>query len=495
MFRRPLDTASARVFCAVALPLATMGMVITVTDGSAQAAPAAVAPVVASLSSNSGDLAGGTTITITGTGLTGATAVHFGTTVASSFTLVSDTSVTATAPPATASVGGTVDVTVTTGNGTSGPIVGDEFTYTFNTTATSNTLSITTPASSGTSQPVGTAQALTATAATAVDSTPYGMTLIDVTTPTAPVVLAHTFTGTTLTTSANAPVGTHRYVPEFDHCPPATCPPSPRTVDGEAAIGAPVTITWTPIVSSITPTSGPLVGGTTVTITGAGLAGATAVYFGAVLATGLTANSATSVTATAPAGSGTVDVTVTASGATSATGTADKFTYTSLPLVSGISPASGPLGGGTIVTITGSNLGGATAVHFGAVLATGLTANSATSVTATAPAGTGTVDVTVTTPGGTSATGTADSYKYGGYWFVASDGGIFAYGDAGFYGSHGGSSLNQPIVGMAATPSGKGYWFVASDGGIFAYGDAGFYGSHGGSSLNQPIVGMAANAT
>jgi hypothetical protein len=79
-----------------------------------------------------------------------------------------------------------------------------------------------------------------------------------------------------------------------------------------------------------------------------------------------------------------------------------------------------------------------------------------------------------------------------GYWLVASDGGIFAYGDAAFYGSHGGSPLNKPIVGMAATPDGKGYWLVASDGGIFAYGDAAFFGSHGGSPLNQPIVGMAA---
>ena len=73
---------------------------------------------------------------------------------------------------------------------------------------------------------------------------------------------------------------------------------------------------------------------------------------------------------------------------------------------------------------------------------------------------------------------------------MASDGGIFTYGDAGFYGSHGGSHLNQPIVGMTSTPDGKGYWLVASDGGIFTYGDAGFYGSHGGSHLNQPIVGM-----
>ena len=60
-----------------------------------------------------------------------------------------------------------------------------------------------------------------------------------------------------------------------------------------------------------------------------------------------------------------------------------------------------------------------------------------------------------------------------GYWLVASDGGVFSYG-ATFYGSHGGSPLNAPIVGMASTPDGKGYWLVASDGGVFSYGDAVF---------------------
>jgi hypothetical protein len=78
-----------------------------------------------------------------------------------------------------------------------------------------------------------------------------------------------------------------------------------------------------------------------------------------------------------------------------------------------------------------------------------------------------------------------------GYWLVASDGGIFAYGDAGFYGSAGAIRLAEPIVGMAATPDGKGYWLVASDGGIFTYGDAGFYGSAGAIRLAEPIVGMA----
>ena len=64
-----------------------------------------------------------------------------------------------------------------------------------------------------------------------------------------------------------------------------------------------------------------------------------------------------------------------------------------------------------------------------------------------------------------------------GYWLVASDGGIFAFGDAGFHGSTGNIALNRPVVGMASTPDGKGYWLVASDGGIFAFGDAGFHGS------------------
>ena len=67
----------------------------------------------------------------------------------------------------------------------------------------------------------------------------------------------------------------------------------------------------------------------------------------------------------------------------------------------------------------------------------------------------------------------------GGYWEVASDGGVFSFGDATFRGSTGSIRLNRPMVGMAVTPDGGGYWLVASDGGIFAYGDAFFYGSTG----------------
>ena len=87
--------------------------------------------------------------------------------------------------------------------------------------------------------------------------------------------------------------------------------------------------------------------------------------------------------------------------------------------------------------------------------------------------------------------GMARTRSGNGYWLVARDGGMFSFGDAKFHGSTGGKHLNQPIVGMARTPSGRGYWLVARDGGMFSFGDAHFYGSTGGKHLNQPIVGMA----
>jgi hypothetical protein len=80
----------------------------------------------------------------------------------------------------------------------------------------------------------------------------------------------------------------------------------------------------------------------------------------------------------------------------------------------------------------------------------------------------------------------------GGYWLVASDGGIFAFGDAAFAGSLGGLPLNAPIRGMAADPDG-GYWLVASDGGVFSFGGAPFAGSDGGSAdtATAPAVSIA----
>jgi hypothetical protein len=76
-----------------------------------------------------------------------------------------------------------------------------------------------------------------------------------------------------------------------------------------------------------------------------------------------------------------------------------------------------------------------------------------------------------------------------GYWLVATDGGVFAYGDAAFEGSPSQLHLAHSVVGMLATPDGTGYWLIASDGGVFSYGDAQYLGSTTG-KRPAPIVGM-----
>ncbi len=78
-----------------------------------------------------------------------------------------------------------------------------------------------------------------------------------------------------------------------------------------------------------------------------------------------------------------------------------------------------------------------------------------------------------------------------GYWLVGHDGGVFAFGDATYAGSLGDLRLNASLVGLAPTPTGKGYWLAAEDGGVFAFGDATFLGSAGGTPLNGPIVGIS----
>ena len=80
-----------------------------------------------------------------------------------------------------------------------------------------------------------------------------------------------------------------------------------------------------------------------------------------------------------------------------------------------------------------------------------------------------------------------------GYWLVAADGGIFAFGDAPFEGSTGSLHLNRPIVSMVPSLSSGGYQLVAADGGVFAFGDAPFSGSLGGSPIDAPVVAAAAH--
>jgi hypothetical protein len=154
-----------------------------------------------------------------------------------------------------------------------------------------------------------------------------------------------------------------------------------------------------PALSTVSPSQGSTAGGTTVTLTGAGLTGATAVNFGATPAASFTVDSDTQITAVTPAGTGIVSITVTGPGGTSNPVT---FTYVVVPTITSISPTSGVTAGGNNVTITGTAFTGPLTVQFGAT-ATTFTIDSPTQITAVAPArSAGTVQVTVTGSGGTS---------------------------------------------------------------------------------------------
>ena len=115
-------TASGAVINSVSVTSTEAGAGNTSTSSVTVIAP----PTVTGVSPSSGLTAGGTSVIITGTNFTGATAVKFGATNASSYTVDSDTQITATSPPGSA---GTVDITVTTAAGTSATSASDQFTY------------------------------------------------------------------------------------------------------------------------------------------------------------------------------------------------------------------------------------------------------------------------------------------------------------------------------------------------------------------------------
>jgi hypothetical protein len=175
------------------------------------------------------------------------------------------------------------------------------------------------------------------------------------------------------------------------------------------------------------------------------------------------------------------------------------------PLVTSVSPNSGGTPGGNTVTIGGDFVTGVSSVDFGGVSVPFTADVTNGTVSAFSPAhSSGPVDVTVATPGGTSQQTSADQFTYNvsyGYWLVGSDGGIFSFGSAQFYGSTGNLRLQRPVVGITPTPNRGGYWLDASDGGVFSFGDTQFYGSIPGlglrpagsglpNSLNAPIVGI-----
>lgn len=169
-----------------------------------------------------------------------------------------------------------------------------------------------------------------------------------------------------------------------------------------------------PVVTSVGPQFGPSAGGTTVTIAGTALADATSVKFGATPAASFTITESGAIEAVAPAGSGTVDVTVTTPSGTSPATASDRFTYQHAPSVTKLAPKSGPVAGGTQVTIAGTELVGASGVSFGGVPATQFTVISPSAIVATAPptVTAGVAEVRVTNSAGASAATSKDRFTY-----------------------------------------------------------------------------------
>ncbi|MFE7745986.1 beta strand repeat-containing protein [Nocardia sp. NPDC057455] len=356
---------SATQITAVAPPgTGTVQITATTPGGTSNGVSYSYVPVPALTSAvpSSGPAAGGTTVTLTGTNLTGATAVTFGATPASSFTVNSATQITAVAPPGA----GTVQVTATTPGGTSN---GVSYTYT-PVPALTSAVPGSGPAAGGTTV------TLTGTGLSTATAVRFGTT-----------AAAFTVNSSTQIT-AIAPPGTGTVAVTV-------------ITPGGTSNGVPYTYAAVPTLTGVSPNQGPTSGGNTVTLTGTGLTGATTVTFGATPATSFAVVSATQITAVVPPGfAGAVNITVTTPGG--ATTLPSSYFYLTIPTLTGVSPSSGPLAGGNTVTLTGAHFLGATTVRFGATAASAFTVVSDTQITATAPPGTGTLAVTVITPAGTS---------------------------------------------------------------------------------------------
>jgi predicted outer membrane repeat protein len=181
--------------------------------------------------------------------------------------------------------------------------------------------------------------------------------------------------------------------------------------------GTAVPLTTTvPTVTGVSPTNGSAAGGTTVTITGTNLSGASSVQFESQAVSVFSVNGAgTQITVTSPPGTGSpsVDVTVTTPGGTSAMSRNDIFVYVQPPITS-VSPNSGPTNGGTRVTITGSSMNYVQTVDFGANSGTIVGTPTAASLTAISPASSvpGAVTIVVTSVYGPGPINSAAQFTY-----------------------------------------------------------------------------------
>lgn len=369
----------------VVLGAVACGGSTTVPDGFVYVAPGA--PVITSIVPDEGPESGGTAVTLTGTGFTGATGVTFDGVPATAVVVVNDTTITAVSPP---HAPGIVGVVVTAPGPDSGPL---DFTYTpligvsaidpgFGPRAGGTVVDITGTCFTG-------ATDVLFDGVSAASFTVDSDTSITATTPAGtPGFVDVTIIGTVVCGGVE------------------TVPDAFEYIDADA-----------PVIASLTPSSGPQTGGTAVTVSGSGFLGATGVTFDDIAGTSFVVVDDSTITIVSPAHAvGPAPVRVEHPDGRSAP---LNFLYLPATVVDDVDPGTGPVAGGTTVTITGSCFTGATAVLFDGVAATSFTVVSDVEITAVTPAGTGTVDVTVV--GATACgTGTLDD----GFAYVSAGGGL-----------------------------------------------------------------------
>ncbi len=337
---------------------------------------------ISSAAPNSGSDAGGTTVTLSGSGFTSFASVYFGGIAAPSVAVVSSTELRAVTP---AHASGTVSVAVSENSRNrykQSATLASGFTYTSPTTLS---ISGASPAQGPTSG--GTAVIITGKGFQAGAVVRFGGS------QSAAVTVA-----SSTQINAVSPAGSAGTV--------SITVTNPDTQSASLASGFTYTSPTTLSVSGASPAQGSTSGGTAVTLTGKGFQAGAVVRFGASQSTTVTVASSTQINAVSPAGSaGAVSITVTNPDTQSAS-LASGFTYTSPTTlsVSGASPAEGPTSGGTAVTLTGKGFQAGAIVRFGGSQSTAVTVASSTQINATSPPrSAGAVSITVTNPDTQSA--------------------------------------------------------------------------------------------
>lgn len=405
--RANVQETAGGTFTETALRLALLnytadGQALSLNLAQAAVGPNAVpnenaSPTVLGITPNSGPEAGGTTVTINGTDLTAVDTVSFGGVAGTDLTVNSPTEITVKTPAGT----GVVDVGVSGTDGTA--TLSNAYTYTPAGGGNGGDQPGTVVSYTPTSGPEGggTAVDIIGSGFTGADGVNFGNTPgtdFTVVSDTEITVTSPAGTGSVAVTVVGAPNGDIEAATPFTYVPE----------NGNAIA-----------VTGVSPTSGPEAGGTTVTITGKGLSTVDEVRFDGKPGTGMTVVSDGQLRVVTPAGVGQVPIALvdTTAGGNGTVTAPRSFSYipasttNNPPTVTSIDPTSGPIAGGTEVTIIGTNFMDGDTVKFGDSPAGSVTVVSDTEIHATTPGGTGVVDVSVTN--GAGQTGTLpDAFTY-----------------------------------------------------------------------------------